>query len=102
MVLDPGVQVKTVEGDALVADGNFNEIRAYFSIEAIAVHPQVERRVPQTDQAWQQHRILGGFLAAHGLASSASKIVTTGLRPEIRCTETSPACSRWSSARALA
>jgi hypothetical protein len=46
MVVGPGIEVKTVEGDTLVPDGNLGQIGSYFGIEAVAVHAEVERGVP--------------------------------------------------------
>ncbi|HUV20256.1 MAG TPA: hypothetical protein VMZ32_00575 [Gammaproteobacteria bacterium] len=49
-MLHPGVQFKSVEGDALFADADFNEIRPYLGVEAVAVHAQVARRIAEADQ----------------------------------------------------
>jgi hypothetical protein len=38
IVVDPGVQFKAVEGDALATDRNGDEMRAHLAIEAISVH----------------------------------------------------------------
>jgi len=54
MVLCPGIEVKTVEGNALIADGYFGEIRANFGVEAVAVHAQIERCIAQPNQAGQE------------------------------------------------
>lgn len=47
----PGVQFKSVEGDALPPDANFYEIRAYLGVEAIAVHAEVTGRIAEADQS---------------------------------------------------
>jgi hypothetical protein len=54
IVVGPGIEVKTIEGDTLVTDGNLGQVGSYFGIEAVAVHAEVKRGVPQPDQAWQK------------------------------------------------
>jgi len=49
IVIDPGVQIKPVKGDALFSDPYFSYIRAHLPVEAVAVHAQVKRRIPQPD-----------------------------------------------------
>ncbi|MGB5761048.1 MAG: hypothetical protein WBM58_00705 [Sedimenticolaceae bacterium] len=44
-MIHPGVQFNSVEGDALIADWNFGEVRPHLGVEAIAVHAQIEGRV---------------------------------------------------------
>jgi hypothetical protein len=51
-MVHPGVQIKAVEGNTLFTDLNFKKIRTNFSVKAVAVHAQVEGRVPQPDQPW--------------------------------------------------
>jgi hypothetical protein len=41
-VIHPGVQFNSVEGDALITDRDFGEVRAYLGVEAIPVHAEVE------------------------------------------------------------
>ena len=48
----PGVEFKSVEGDALFADADFNEIRPHLGVEAVAVHAQVAGRIAEADQSW--------------------------------------------------
>jgi hypothetical protein len=50
MVIGPGVEVKAIEGDALLADRDFSEKWAHFGVEAVSVHAEIERRVPEPDQ----------------------------------------------------
>jgi len=52
-LLYPGIQVKPVEGDTLLTDGDLGEVRAYFGIEAITIHAKVKGRVSQPNQSWQ-------------------------------------------------
>ena len=40
-MVHPGVQIKAIEGNALFADPDFNEIRTNFSIKAVPVHPEI-------------------------------------------------------------
>ena len=48
IVLHPGVQFKSVEGDALLTDGNVGEMRPDLAIEAVAVHAEIRRCVAKT------------------------------------------------------
>ena len=47
----PGVEFKSIEGDTLFADADFNEIRPYLGIEAVAIHAEVARRIPKANQS---------------------------------------------------
>ena len=51
ILVDPGIQFKAVEGDALASDGHFHEVRPNLLIEAVAVHSEVARNIPKADQA---------------------------------------------------
>ena len=53
MVIRPGIQVKPVKCDSLVANWNFGEKGPNFSIESVAVHTEIERRIAQADQPGQ-------------------------------------------------
>lgn len=69
-MVDPGIQIKSVEGDALLADTDFNQIGADLRVEAVAVHPDVEGRIPQPDQARHEAgEVIRG--AAHGRRQAA-------------------------------
>jgi hypothetical protein len=57
-LIHPGVEFKSVEGDALFSDADFNEIRANLGIEAVAVHAQVARRIPEADQSRRDTAVL--------------------------------------------
>jgi hypothetical protein len=46
----PGVQFKSFESNPLGADGDFGQIRSYLAVEPVAVHTEVERRLPQPNQ----------------------------------------------------
>jgi len=50
ILLHPGIHFKPVKGDALFADPDLCEVGADFRIEAISIHAQIERGIPQPDQ----------------------------------------------------
>ena len=50
MVIDPGVQFKTIKGDPLPADGDFSEVGADVSVEAAPVHTEVAWGVAKAQQ----------------------------------------------------
>lgn len=50
MIVDPGVQVKPIESDALRADRYLGEVSANGGVEPVAVHAEVMRGVAQPDQ----------------------------------------------------
>ena len=45
-MVHPGVQFKSVEGDALFPDGYLNQIRSDFAVEAVAIHAQIQGGIP--------------------------------------------------------
>jgi len=51
ILIHPDVQIKSIEGDALLAYRNFNKIGANIPVEAVAVHSNIGRRVPEPDKA---------------------------------------------------
>ena len=57
-MLYPAIEFKSVESDALFADANFNKIRTYLGVEAIAVHAQVAGRIPEADQSRRDTAVL--------------------------------------------
>lgn len=57
MVVGPGVEVKTIEGDAAIADRDFGEERPNLGIEPVAVHAEIRRCVALPDEAGKdRHR----------------------------------------------
>jgi hypothetical protein len=50
-LIHPGIQFKSVEGDALLADTDFSQIRPYLGVEAVAVHAEVARRIAKANQS---------------------------------------------------
>jgi hypothetical protein len=51
-MVHPCVQIKAIEGNSLLADSNFNEIRTDLDVEAVLIHPQIEGRISQSDKSW--------------------------------------------------
>ena len=51
IVVRPGIEVKTVEGDALDADGDHGKERPDLAIKTILVHSEIGRGVAQADKA---------------------------------------------------
>jgi hypothetical protein len=49
-MVHPGIQFKPVECNALIPDGYLNQIRPDFAVEAVPVHPNVKRGVPQPNE----------------------------------------------------
>jgi hypothetical protein len=47
----PGIQFKSVEGNALPADADFSQMRPYLRIEAVAVHADVTRGIAEAEQS---------------------------------------------------
>jgi hypothetical protein len=61
IVLCPRIQVKAVEGDALLADGDLHEVRPHLRVEAIPVHAQIEGGIAQPDEPRQEpSAMIGG------------------------------------------
>ncbi len=56
IVVGPGIEVKPVKGDPLGADRDRGEERTNVAIEAISVHAEIGRCVPQPDKARQKRR----------------------------------------------
>lgn len=50
MLLDPGIEIKAIEGFALDADRNQRQPRPNLFIEAVLVHAEIPRRIPETEQ----------------------------------------------------
>jgi hypothetical protein len=51
IIFYPGVQFKSVEGDALPTDRNVGEAGPDLGVEAVAVHAEIARCVPKAHQA---------------------------------------------------
>jgi hypothetical protein len=48
-LLRKSVQFKSVEGNGLFADADFNEIGPHIGVKAIAVHAEVTGRIAEAD-----------------------------------------------------
>ena len=57
-MLHPGIEFKSVEGDALPPDANFHQIRPYLGVETITVHAEVAGRVPEANQSRRDTAVL--------------------------------------------
>ena len=49
MVVGPGVKVKSIEGDTALADRHLDEQWPYLGLEAVAVHAEIRRCVPEAN-----------------------------------------------------
>ena len=50
-MLEPAIQFKSIETNALDADGHLDQIGAHLSIEAVAVHAEVMGGVAEPEDA---------------------------------------------------
>jgi hypothetical protein len=50
-LIRPRIQLKPIEGDATLADGNFGEVRAHLSVEAVSIHCEIRAGFTRTDPA---------------------------------------------------
>ncbi len=55
--IHPGIQFKSVKGDALFPYGDLGQIGPYFAVEPIAVHTQVCWYIPKAYQAREQDKV---------------------------------------------
>ena len=53
MLVGPGVEVKTVEGNAVHTDRNDGYVRAHLAVEAVLVHAEVGWGGAEADEAWR-------------------------------------------------
>lgn len=54
MRVDPRIEVKAIEGDAVYVDGDLQEQRPHLGVEAVAVHPEIRGDVPLADQSREE------------------------------------------------
>ena len=66
IVVDPSVEFKAIEANALVADGDFGEVWTHLGVEPVAVHAEVGWRVAKSDDARLHGRTAG---APHAVPS---------------------------------
>lgn len=60
ILIRPRIEVNAVKGDSLDPDANSEHARAHFPVEAVLVHAEIPRRVPQTQEAGHNYGI-GSF-----------------------------------------
>jgi hypothetical protein len=58
MLVGPRIEVKAIEGHALDSDRNDDYTGAHLAVEAVLVHPEVSRRIPQSDESGRNRRTL--------------------------------------------
>ena len=54
MLLDPGIEIKAIEGFALDADWNQRQPGPDLFIEAVLVHAEIPRRIPEPEEAGEE------------------------------------------------
>lgn len=54
MLLDPGIEIKAIEGFALDADRNQRQPGPNLFIEAVFVHAEIPRRIPEPEKAGEE------------------------------------------------
>jgi hypothetical protein len=77
-MVHPGIQFKPVECNALFPNGYLNQIRSDFAVEAVPVHTNVKRGVPQPNESRYEGRgsarpLRGGIRHARYLPAMASR-----------------------------
>ena len=50
-MLYPAIEFKPIESDALFADADFDEKRAYLGVESVAVHAEVAGCIAEANQS---------------------------------------------------
>lgn len=76
----PAIQLKAVEGNALETDTDLREMRPYQPIEAVLVHAQIERRIPQPHDPRYERRTRRGNRNRGQRTSSTSDSQETSQR----------------------
>ena len=56
-MVHPGIQFKPVEGDALLTDRDFSQVGPDFGIEPVAIHAEVDGRIPKADHPRQESKL---------------------------------------------
>jgi hypothetical protein len=54
MLVHPGIEIKAIEGFALDADRNQRHPGPDLSIEAVLVHAEIPRRIPEPEEAREE------------------------------------------------
>jgi hypothetical protein len=50
VVVDPEIEIKAIEGDALRSDWDHRQPWAHFSVEAVLIHSQISWRITESKQ----------------------------------------------------
>ena len=61
ILIHPGVEFKSVEGNSLFAYRYFGKSRADFNIKSVAVHSDIEGCITKAQQAGEETRLLVCF-----------------------------------------
>ena len=69
MLVGPGIEVKAIESFALDADRNQRHPGPNLFIEAVLVHAEIPRRIPEPEEAGEQAGASQGGRAAQALIS---------------------------------
>jgi len=72
MLLDPGIEIKPIEGFALDADRNQRHPGPNLFIEAVLVHAEIPRRIPEPEQPREEAGALQDGRLAQALFSDLS------------------------------
>lgn len=51
ILLRPGVQFKSVKGNALLADGDLSQVPPHLTVESVLIHSQIAGRIAQTNKS---------------------------------------------------
>jgi hypothetical protein len=87
ILIRPRVEVNAVKSDSLNADAYGEHARTHFPIEAVLVHAEIPRCVPQTQEAGHECGI-GSFRGAQGVARYGRRAVVWELQRPLGRRET--------------
>ena len=77
-MVHPGIHFKAIEGDTLPANAELGQFRAYLPVKAVAVHAQVGRGIPESDQAGLDLHALSAYVNCSYLGSDMAQLGTDG------------------------
>jgi hypothetical protein len=49
ILIDPGIEVNSIKGHALLPHADLDDVRTDLCVEAILVHPEIEGRILKSD-----------------------------------------------------
>lgn len=61
MVVGPCIEVKAVEGNSLRSDRNDGDAGTHLAVEAVFVHAEIGRRIPEPNESGTRNSGMGGF-----------------------------------------